>query len=365
MKILVAGMAGVYAERLLALRDAGHHLVYCTLTTDRKPDDFRGADLPRFQLPADTAADALRRIIDDFEIDVAYCLKNSWDGSPALTDLLLRIGAVPTVRHYKEHSARPDELERRTLLDTAAQIYINEESLAHFRSLYGVREDTAHILDTDYVPRRYLSDVSAEPEYDRDGRPHLVVPGSVSALGGRTDIRDLCRALTRRRVHVHIFGQKFIDRDRSDQWRAGAEPVRRAYQELVDGGYVHLHDPLPTERISAEWSRYDAGLMHLTSRDPREHAFQPMNQPNRVSTVLSAGLALAQQEGGQPAMERLVRRTGAGLLFRSPDELADLLEDRRAVATAREHALAVRESFTYEHHVPQLVGILSKYAGKS
>jgi hypothetical protein len=362
VNILVAGLAGGFAERLLALRDAGHEMVYCTLESDRSPDDFRNADIPQFVLRARTAGADIRRIVSDFQINVIYSLKNSWDGSPELVDLMLNDENPPIVRHYKEHPARWEPLERRTLTRTAGQVYINEESLEHFRLLYQVDLDTAHLLDTDYLPDRHLS-YDLQPKcFEDDQRPHLLVPGSVSASDGRTDIRSLCRVMRRRRIHVHIYGNKFIGRDEKGQWRAGDERVYQAYRPLLDGGFVHFHYAVEASRLSHEWSRYDAGLMHLSSGDPDETAFQRMNQPNRVACVLSAGLPLAQQWGGQDAMERLVGETGAGFLFGDYAELADILEDRKALSQASRQSLRVRQDFTFEGRLPELIAILARYA---
>jgi hypothetical protein len=365
VNILIAGLAGSFAERLLALRDAGHEMVYCTLESDRSPDDFRNADIPYFVLRPRTAGADIHRIVSDFQIDVIYSLKNSWDGSSELVDFMLDGENPPIVRHYKEHSGRWEPLERRTLTRTAGQVYINEESLEHFRRLYQVDLGTAHLLDTDYLPARYVRDDLQPKCFEHDQRPHLLVPGSVSASGGRTDIRSLCQVMSRRHIHVHIYGNKFIGRDEKGQWRAGDVRVYHAYRPLLDDGFVHFHDTVEASRLSYEWSRYDAGLMHVASRDPEETAFQRMNQPNRVACVLSAGLPLAQQRGGQDAMERLVGETGAGFLFGDYAELADILEDRRVLGEASRQSLCVRQDFTFESRLPELIAILARYAQDS
>ncbi|MFD9317602.1 hypothetical protein ACFWDQ_07760 [Streptomyces sp. NPDC060053] len=364
MNILLAGRLGRYAERILALRRLGHDLVYCTLPAPRQkplPDNLHDDSIPLHVLEPGQVARQVRELISRHEIDVVYSMKNVWDGSLELVDELVAAGVGPVVRHYKEHFCRPDDAERRSLTRTAGQIYINEESLEHFRRLYDVDPGTAHIMDTDYLPAAYMTEELRTPLYETDGRPHLLVAGGVSTTGGRNDIRVLCSAMARHGVHVHIYGGKYVGPNALGVWSVGDRGTRDAYAELAESPWIHLHPHVEPRRFTAEWSVYDAGLMHVRANGTVDAPFQRMNQPNRLAPYLAAGLPPAQHRGGQSAMERLVEGTGVGFVYRDFDELAERLKDRAALAALRATALARRHDFTFERHAGDVIGILDRY----
>jgi hypothetical protein len=366
MNILIAGRLGRYAERILALQALGHRLVYCTMPAPQQrpdPDDLQDDSIPQFVLTPGNAGATVRRLVDEYDIDVVYSMKNVWDGSLELVVELIHADlGVPIVRHYKEHFCEPSDDERLSLTATAAQIYINQESLDYFRAVYDVPTDTAHILDTDYLPARYLTSDLAPRLRDVDGRPHVVLAGGLSVTGGRNDVRHLCDVLARSRIHVHLYGRKYVGPDPVEGWSVGDDAARAAYEALEATGWVHLHDHIAPPSFSHEFSRYDAGILHVESNGTHEAPFQRMNFPNRLSPYLSAGLALAQQRGGQDAMEALVTTSGAGFVYDNYDELADVLEDRDRIDAMRKVALELRHSYTFEHHAPRLLEILSRHA---
>lgn len=365
MNILIAGRLGRYADRVCALRDAGHNLVYCTMQAPIQkplPDDLKDASIPKYKATASQAGPLVARICAAHEIDVIYSLKNVWDGSLELLNEILDAGLdVPVVRHYKEHFCRASTLERRSLVETAGQIYINEESFDYFRRTYQVRLATAHILDTDYLPARYLAG-ELRPKLRRElEAPHLLMAGGLSSNGGRNDVRGLCRDLAGRGVRVHLYGRKFVGHNEAGVWGVDHEPTMLAYQHLEDEGCCRLHDHVEPDAYVSAWSGYDAGLMH-PARAADVDPFAAFNYPNRLAPYVASGLPLAQQRGMHRAMERLIEREGIGLLYDTNDQLAEMLHDASLVQTVTDAVLRRRPAFTYEHHVPALIDVLSHYA---
>ncbi|MER5458440.1 hypothetical protein ABT008_27090 [Micromonospora sp. NPDC002389] len=366
MNILVAGRLGRYPERIMTLAERGHRLTYVTMPApaQRPTPDVLPSSVPQYRLPAGPAGAELTRIAAEHRVDVVYSLKNVWDGSLQLLGELLDAGVGPVVRHHKEHFCEAADLERRALTETAGQIYINQESLDYFRGAYGVSDASAHLLDPDYLPARYFTDELTGKLHARDSEPHLLVAGGVSSTRGRTDIRELCAALSRRRVHVHIYGGKYIGPNAQSIWSVDNAHARAEYARLAESGYVHLHDHIPPERFVAEWSRYDAGLMHVVAQGTHEVGFQRMNRPNRLVPYLAAGLPVAQQRGGQEAMERIVRQEGIGFLFDGYDDLADVLHDRARLDRLGADVLARRGEYTFERHADALLEVFAGYAGR-
>jgi hypothetical protein len=270
---------------------------------------------------------------------------------------------LPLVRHYKEHAATPNQHERRMLLETDGQIYINHQSLEHFRALYGVPEWSAHIMDGDLIAARYMTDDFAPKLRHQDNEPHLLVVGNLAMSNNRQDMRALCEAMHKRRVHVHLYGN-YVGTDVQGRHVAGHAPTRRVYERMAQAlRYVHLHPYIGRDAFTREWSRYDAGMMHVPSHPAEAYAqFEQMNYPYRYSAYLAAGLPLAVQHAEQDAMKTLVQQHGIGLVYRDYDDLAEQVRDVQHMARLDDQARTQRTAFSFDAQAPHLVDILHQYA---
>jgi hypothetical protein len=177
------------------------------------------------------------------------------------------------------------------------------------------------------------------------------------ADGGRYDYRALLRDLAGQGAHVHLYGQ-FRRLDPATGWLLEAPEVAARYRDLAAGPdcapYLHLHAPVPPERFVAEWSAYDAGLLHAP--DPRDR-FRAQNFPNRYTAYLAAGVPVALPDGESPALQRHLEALGAAVVYDpvagAPDLVARLPDPVAAGA-----ALAAREAVTFEALLPRLVAFL-------
>lgn len=61
-------------------------------------------------------------------------------------------------------------------------------------------------------------------------------------------------------------------------------------------------------------------------------------------------------------MERVLRRDGTGLFYRSADEVAAVLAGELAIRRGAAAALAVREQHTFDAHADRLVELLRSVA---
>jgi hypothetical protein len=68
--------------------------------------------------------------------------------------------------------------------------------------------------------------------------------------------------------------------------------------------------------------------------------------------------------GAVSAVQRVLRETGAGVLYEDLDDLAAQLADGPAMAARRARAWAVRDEFTFDHHADRLVALLHEVAGR-
>ena len=349
---------------MLALRTCVGRVVYGF--TEFHPNLLKlQQHLPCIALSRRNLPSHVEYLIARYDINVIYSLLNAWDGSTEATlELLDSDTAVPIVRHYKEHPCSPTLEERRVLLETAAQVYINKQSLEFFRRTYDVPTATAHVLDADMISVRHMRKEFAPRLRTRDGKPHLLIGGGFSMLHDRFDVRELCAQMVRRDVHVHLYGY-FRGVDSRYASVVPHAPTRRMYLDFISQQeYLHWGGFVPPEQFTVEWSQYDAGLMHVrVSPDDPEAAFENMNVPCRYTAYLAAGLPIIGAAYGQAAMREIIETHRIGATYGSYDALAEQLWDENLLGELREVAIRKRYDFAFEASVGTLGGILRAYAG--
>lgn len=357
------GSLGPNQDRILALAARVDGLVYAY--TEFHPSLVRlEKEIVCIPLARRNLVPQVRYLLTRYEISIIYSLLSAADQSTEVTLEVLDGGiAVPIVRHYKEHPCIPTLEERRILLDTAGQIYINRESLEYFRRIYGVSLESAHIVDADMIAERYMSDDFSEKLRLQDGEPHLLVAGGMSMLSDRLDVRELCVEMDRRHVHVHLFGY-VVGKGEDGCPIVGHIPTLRAYEDLEGSlSYVHRHAYVPPAEFCPAWSRYDAGFMH-TKVDPHDKtaAFEELNLPYRYTAYLAAGLPLAVPKEGQRAMRSLVESCDVGVIYSDYDDLAAKLHDENVMAALSSEARGRRRYFSFDSNADKLIEILKRYS---
>lgn len=362
LRILVLGSLGPNQDRILALSKHVSHLVFAY--TEFHPNLLHlDPQLECVAAARRNLAPQIRSLIARHGINVVYSLLNAPDESTEATLELLDEGLeVPIVRHYKEHPCLPTLEERRVLLETAGQIYINNESFEYFRSAYQVRASSAHIMDADMISERYMSDDFALKEHTSDGKPHLLVAGGMSILNDRLDVRDLCFEMNRQEIHVHLYG--YMAREHENRLIVGDPDTKRSYEELQERlPYVHWHQYISPRHFCEVWSRYDAGFMHpRVDRTDKAARFEELNLPQRYTAYLAAGLPLAVCREGQSAMKRFVEEKQIGFVYSDYEELGEILHDRSYILALNGQVRAKRKEFSFEASADHLARILECYA---
>ena len=356
MRLLVLGGLGAYPERLKTFLEAGHRLWYVS----SHPHDHYLASI-REHLAGITAFDLgsidvepagwLQRLIENERIEVVYSLLNAWDGSNQITAALLRRGCpVPLVRHYKEHLLIPAEDEQVSIECSAGMIFLNAASRDYFADLYRLPRRTT-CLDSDTIPRRYLAGQRRPKLSATGGAPHLLLAGSVTDDGGRYDYRQLIGELADLGAHVHLYGY-FRRLDPTTGALLHSTEAAAVYRHLAERSpSLHIHEPIAPDRFVADWSVYDAGLLHAA--DPNDR-FRPMNIPNRYSSYLAAGVPVALARNEMPALQAHLEQLHAAVIYDDPADLVRRLPD----LAAAEGAHAARESVTFEALFPKLMAFI-------
>lgn len=362
LRILVLGSLGPNQDRILALSKRVRRLVYAY--TEFHPNLVRlESQVPCVPLARRNLAIQVRYLIALHDINIVYSLLSATDESTEVTlELLDSAIETPIVRHYKEHPCIPTLEEQRVLLETAGQIYINIESYEYFRAVYGVSSSSAHILDADMIAARYMSEDFGPKLRDEDREPHLLVAGGMSTLDDRFDVRELCKQLNKRRVHVHLYGYMVTQID--NRPLVGDHATQHAYEELAAQlSYVHLHSYIQPEQFCSVWSRYDAGFMHSqVVHTDKAARFEEMNFPYRYTAYLAAGLPLVVPRIGQSAMRNLVEREGIGLVYLDYSDLAEKLHDDAGISTLNARTRQKRKGFSFDSCADELLRILETYA---
>ncbi|WP_462253246.1 hypothetical protein [Ferruginibacter sp.] len=362
LNILVLGCLGPNQNRISSLAKTVNRVIYAY--TEFNPSQILLDDIIQVAIPRRNMSAFIEYISIRYEINVIYSLLNSHDESTEATIELIESGLkIPIIRHYKEHPCFPTVEEKKVLTETAGQIYINQESFNYFHSVYGVDKSTAHYLDADMISKQYMTDNFQSKLSAEDGKPHLLIAGSMSALNDRLDVRELCSEMDKRNICVHLYGNMVSENSEGYQIfydKATALEYQKLTTTLKN---TTLHSFITPEMFAFEWSKYDAGFMH--SSVPSSHPtsqFEELNMPYRYTAYLCAGLPICIPSVGQSAMKRFVGENKIGFSFKDYDELSNILHDRTLLKTSEKRIRERRTDFSFEFSVNKLIDILSKYS---
>ena len=356
LTILLVGELAFNPERVLALEERGHAL-YGLWTNDGHwfntvgPLPFGHVE----DLPRERWQDALR----DLQPDVIYALLN-WEAVPFAHEVMLAATETPFVWHFKEGPFdciangtwdKLGDLHTRS----AGQVYSSPEARDwFFAALPATAAGRSLVLDGDLPKREWFTGERSPRLSEQDGEIHTVVPGGPIGL-----TPALIGELARARIHVHFYGSFH-----QGQWLDWIKRVKR-----VAGTRFHLHPQVDHERWIAEFSRYDAGWLHLLKSgnggDLRRADWGDLNYPARIPTLVSAGVPLIQLDnaGALVAMQSLARELDIGLFLTKGAQLAEELRDTTRMELLRENVWRERDRFTFDRHADRLIAFFRETIG--
>ena len=350
LTILLVGELAYNAERVLALEERGHRL-YGLWMPD--PMWFNAVGRVPFGHVSDLPRTGWRQAVERLRPDVIYALLN-WQAVPFAHHVLEENPGIPFVWHFKEGPFISIEKGNwRQLVDLYTRadgaVYSSPEVREWFRTVLPEEERLELVLDGDLPKREWFAAERSRRLSEDDGELHTVVPGRPIGIHPPDVV-----ALAEQGIHLHFYGE-FMH----GLWRDWIENVARAAP-----GYLHLHPTVNQDRWVTEFSRYDAGWLHVfASRnggDIRRADWDDLNYPARIPTLLSAGLPLLQRDnaGSIVAAQSLVRGRELGLFFTSFAEVAGALREEERMGELRERAWSRRDEFTFDHHADRLVSFL-------
>jgi hypothetical protein len=290
--------------------------------------------------------------IRELQPDIIYALLNF----PAVRfahQVLTRDLGVPFVWHLKEGPFFC--LERgmwRELFDlttrSSGQIYSSPEMRDWFASVLPGRGDLERsmVLDGDLPKRDWLTDRRCPLLSESDGEIHTMISGRPVGI----DPEDI-GTLARLKIHTHFYGT--ITPGFHGDWIQAARRLAPRH--------LHVHPHVSPENWVDEYSRYDAGWLHLfesdNQGDVRRACWNDLNYPSRIGTLVAAGLPLIQRasRGSRVATHRLSEECGIGLFFEDWSHLRSQLADLGPMARLRANVWAQRDRFTFDAHADRLI----------
>jgi glycosyltransferase involved in cell wall biosynthesis len=359
-QVLVVGELAFNPERVLTVAERGHRLA--GLWTTNALGDATVGPLP-FGHVADLDRDRWRESVAALAPDVVWAQLN-WRAVPLAHAVRTAFPDLPFVWHFKEAPQRSvvrGEWPLLADLVTRADccLFATEEERDWFALALHGRVDPAGlgVLDGDLPVRDWLVAPLSPKISDVDGQPHTAVVGRPSGL----DL-DWVLDLARRGVHLHLYGQVRAPGPKGS-WTSWLDAA------LAEApGHVHVHPAVGPERWVTELSRYDAGWLHrfdsVNGGDLRRASWDDLNSPARLPVYLAAGLPMLQQAnpGSTVSVERVLRRDGTGLFYRSADGVADVLAGELADRRGHAAALVARGQHTFDAHADRLVTLFASLA---
>jgi Glycosyl transferase family 2 len=357
LHVLIAGELAYNPERVVALAARGHRL-----SGSWTPDGLGASSVGPvpFGHVAEAGGGDPAEVLRRTRPDVVYALLN-WRAVPHCAALLeaARRQRIPFVWHFKESPqrsiARGEWPQLATLMTRADAVVLATPEEAAWFGLACPDLDPARVsvVDGD-LPSAHWLPAGTPPTRlsERDGEVHTVVVGRALGLDAATVSR-----LAAARVHVHLHGAVRAPGPKGEwqSWLGEVDPAARRF--------LHLHPAVHQDGWAAELGRYDAGWLHRVPSgnggDLHRASWDDLNQPARLGPLAVAGLPVLQPDhsGHTVAMDRVVRETGAGLLYRDLDDLVDQLHGP-GLAAARDAMARHRHGWTFDAHVPALETVL-------
>ena len=185
---------------------------------------------------------------------------------------------------------------------------------------------------------------------------NLVFVGHVDT---RPDWIDVVHKIVRQRVHLHIYGKTAYLSNKELKTKVG-----KAYKEILNHPFLHLHKPVPQKELAKEISKYDWGIW-VAYPHPTELKSITMATGNKYASYLEAGLPTLYFKN-HIFLDNLIgkdHKTGLGLRYEDLDNLRDILLDYPA-EQFNKSIKAARKKYSMEMHIEGFENFLEEATEK-
>jgi glycosyltransferase involved in cell wall biosynthesis len=351
LRIVLAGELAYNAERVVAFEERGHELHGLWMPAPYWQNTVGPLPFGHVRdLPAAGWQGALRAL----RPDIVYALLN-WQAVPFCREVqrVAREADIPFVWHLKEgpficleRGTWPTLVDLQTKSDGV--MHSSDETCSWFEQAIHVMRGRRHqmVLDGDLPKRQWFPGRRSPRLGRRDGSVHTVIAGRPIGLPPST-----IESLARHDIHVHFYGD--FTQGQSKAW------IERA--KGLAPSHLHLHEQVDQDRWGEEFSRYDAGWLHVfrseNGGELRRATCNDLILPTRLATYAAAGLPTIQIDntGSLVAAQRLAREHDSGVFFSDVADLAAQLRDCSRMSRLRANAWRHRDRFTFDAHADRLI----------
>lgn len=347
LKILLVGDLSYNPERICALEEAGHKL-YGLWTISPQYSFSNIGPLP-FGNITDIPYHNWEEKIKEIKPDIIYGLLNSC-AVPIAHEVLMKCKDIPFVWHFKEGPFLCQSngnwrylIELLSLSDGV--IFLNKEIKAWYEQ-YIPTPNMSMILDGDLPKINYFKNNFSPKLSEYDGEIHTVIPGRMVGISS-SDIIEL----SKNKIHIHLYTESYESR-----WNN----LIQKYKKLSPN-YFHIHRHCDAFDWTREFSKYDAGWLHLVQSENHGSIdranWNDLNIPARISTMMAAGIPCIQKDntGHMVAMQTCLLDIDCGIFYSSISDLATLLYDKKFMKRMHKNVMNNRKKFAFDSHVPKLI----------
>ena len=356
LKILIVGELAYNADRICALEELGHQLFGLWINN---PAYYTTTGPLPFGNVKDVKLEHLTEWLESNKPDLIYALLNH-QAVPLANYVLKADLGIPIVWHFKEGPfvCRQSGFWRELIelfTNSDGRIFINEQTQTWFGQFVPNDSESTLILDGDLPKANWFHGKKTGLLSDQDGEIHTLIPGRPYGF-----TKEYIEELGRNRIHLHFYGN-----------------LQQAYwtefiglNEQYAPGLLHLHDHCLPKDWTSEFSKYDAGWLHLfesfNNNEYMRATWPDLNYPARISTLAAAGLPiiLKNNKGNIVASQSLVEDLNIGIAFNTIDELADTLRNKRLMVNLRENVEFHKLKFSFDYHADSLVKFFRKVIEK-
>tara|TARA_R110002049_G_scaffold65035_1_gene170965 strand:+ start:97470 stop:99380 length:1911 start_codon:yes stop_codon:yes gene_type:complete len=348
LKILLVGELAYNAERICALEEQGHKLYGLWLDT---PYNYNTIGPLPFGNVEDIPMEGWEQKVNDIKPDIIYALLN-FQAVPLAHEVLSKKMGIPFIWHFKEG---PFFCRQRgtweKLIDlfkhSDGQIFINPESRDWFAQYANQKNsDSTFILDGDLPSQKRFGQVRSNLLSDQDGEIHTLSSGRLIGLTPQN-----FKEMAEQKIHLHFYGDGY-----QEFYRHWIDAAKKLAPE-----YLHLHPNCTAENWVKEFSKYDAGWLHVfnstNNGEIARASWSDLNYPARMSTLASAGVPMIQKDNNNhiAATQSLMKKLDAGVFFKEFKELGNILQNKPRMHEIRENVWENRGLFSFEYHVEDLL----------
>ena len=346
LKILLVGELAYYPERIHALEQAGHTLY--GLWDPNPMYSFTTVGPLPFGNIKDLSHDDWEREIRKIHPDIMYCLLSS-SAVPFVYEVVRKFQDIPYVWNFKEGPSmvlKMGNWEKLIYLYRHAdgRIFLNEIAERWYNQFLPPSDTPTILLDGELPKKDCFKGTFSQRLSDTVGGIHTVVTGRMIGI-----TYDDVMELAENDVHIHLYTQNYYDgNNREDLTR------------LVPS-HFHVHQHVSEENWVEEFSRYDAGWLHVHKSANEGNIllanWDDFNLPARISTYAAAGLPiiLPDNSGHSVASNLLLERHDIGIVYKDRKDLVSLLQDEVKSRFRARNMMACRMEFCFDFHVPRLV----------